>query len=105
MSGFSVDANGLASASAGYALAADHQMDVHSTLVDQLNSAGECWGDDEAGQYFASNYVGPAIKCLQQMNDACGGLTSMKHAIGTWAQNYVNSDDAAKQDCTTQLRS
>lgn len=50
---------------------------VLSTLGAALDSAGECWGGDEAGQNFAKDYAPSADSCrsaLQSLVDALGGI-------------------------------
>ena len=50
---------------------------VMNTLVAAVDSVGQCWGNDEAGQEFAKNYVPAADGCrsaLQQLVDALGKI-------------------------------
>lgn len=50
---------------------------VLNTLSSALDSAGECWGKDEAGENFGKDYVPSADSCrsaLTSLVDALGGI-------------------------------
>jgi uncharacterized protein YukE len=103
LSGYTVDPSGLAPNAALYGAAADQVRSLHDTLASKLDAEGACWGNDDAGAAFAAKYVGPALTALQQMVSTNEGLQSMVDGIYSWAKNYVNADQAAQQDVTTQL--
>jgi uncharacterized protein YukE len=100
-----VDSSGLASNAPQYGAAADQVQLLYGTLTSKLEAEGACWGNDDAGKAFAAKYVGPALTALQQMDSTQQGLQSMVGGICSWAKNYVNADQAAQQDLTTQLGS
>jgi hypothetical protein len=92
--GFAVEPVDLQSNGSGYQAVADQVRTIHQTLLSRLNAEGACWGDDEAGAGFAKNYLPPAMKALQQMNDVDGGVQSMAQATATWAANYQSVEKA-----------
>jgi uncharacterized protein YukE len=103
MSGYTVDPTSLASNAPQYGAVADQVQAVYDTLTAKLEAEGACWGNDDAGNAFAAKYVGGAVSALQQMDTTHQGLQSMVDGICTWARNYVNADQAAQDDLSTQL--
>lgn len=103
MSGFTVDPSGLAGTTPNWGAQADQVRQIFTKLTSRLNAEGDCWGNDQAGTAFAGKYVGPALGALQYMDATNEGLTSMMGGIATWAANYVNSDQAARDDLIKTL--
>lgn len=103
MSGFTVDPSGLSSNADVYGAHADEVAQIHLTLATKLDAEGSCWGNDEAGTQFARQYIGPALAALRMMITTKRGLESMVGGVYQWAQSYLDSDDAVKQDLKQQL--
>ena len=103
MTGITVDPSALQATAPVYDSQAAGLADLYSTLTGKLQAEGACWGDDEAGRAFGRNYVGPAISALEQTRAASDGLASMAAGVYHWARNYVDADEAAKADLTTQI--
>lgn len=103
MSGFTVDPSGLDSTAPRWGDQAAQVQNLFDTLTGKLNAEGDCWGNDQAGHSFASKYVPAALAALQYMDAVNQGLQSMVDGVATWARNYVNSDEAVKEDLIAKL--
>ena len=103
MTGFIVDPAALQSNAPDYQSHAATLSEIYQTLTDSLNAEGDCWGNDDAGKAFAAKYVGPATSALNQIQATCQGLGTTAQGVYTWAQNYLNAQDADQQDIATQL--
>ncbi|HET7015706.1 MAG TPA: hypothetical protein VFI65_17435 [Streptosporangiaceae bacterium] len=100
MTGFEANPAALKASAPVYLAHSQTLTDIYDTLVGKLNDAGDCWGNDDAGKAFAAKYVGPAVKALDQIAEACTGLGTAGQGTYTWAINYLNAQDTDQQDVT-----
>jgi uncharacterized protein YukE len=71
------DTEGIRSGGKKIGQAGEDLGEVLNTLVAALDSQGQCWGNDEAGQEFAKDYVPASDGCrnaLQQLVQALGQI-------------------------------
>jgi hypothetical protein len=90
--GFAVDPAALGSTARPYHEVAAQVSALHQTLSAALDAIGPCWGDDEAGQQFASNYVPNKELTLDEFGRAAGALGSAAGGIGGWHHGYVSAE-------------
>ncbi|HEY8372623.1 MAG TPA: hypothetical protein VIL00_07765 [Pseudonocardiaceae bacterium] len=84
--------------------AAEQLAAAHSTLQGDLDAEGQCWGNDEAGQNFAQNYVPASQKVLEtfaQLTEALRGIrTGLDEMANTWEE--ADSGNASGLNATYQ---
>ena len=66
--------------------AGEQLSSVLDTLKSSLDGEGECWGDDEAGQQFAKDYV-------KNSKDVTDGLKKLTEALGNIDENLQGTAD------------
>jgi uncharacterized protein YukE len=96
--GFTVDPEGLSANATRYGAHADDVAAIHLKLAEALDAAGDCWGNDPAGQAFAAKYVPAALSALRMMISTQRGLQSMVGGVYQWSASYVDSDKAVQED-------
>lgn len=70
---------------------------VQDALASALDSSGECWGSDEAGQNFAQSYVPSADGCRS-------ALTSLVDALQQVGENLHRTATDSEQRDQQQAR-
>ncbi|HEX9336504.1 MAG TPA: hypothetical protein VF892_11490 [Pseudonocardiaceae bacterium] len=90
--GFEVDPVALTRHAAEFPALADRANAIHAELAAALQSAGSCWGDDEAGRSFAAGHVQPAGQTLDQLGTLPGQLADVGDRFTTTAHAYQQSD-------------
>lgn len=90
--GFQADPATLAKHAADFPGYADQAAAIHSELSAALASSGDCWGNDPAGQSFASGHVPAAGGTLDQMSALSGRLNDVGDRFTTTAANYAAVD-------------
>jgi hypothetical protein len=100
VSGFTTNTNDLQSTAPQYDSVAQQVQQIYTTLTNALDREGACWGSDDAGMTFGKKYVAAALPALRQMSETNQGLQSMVDGVCSWAKNYLNVDDAAKQSAS-----
>lgn len=91
--GFQADPAKLARHAADFPDYADRVGAIHGELSDALAAAGECWGDDAAGQNFAAGHVRPTTGTLDQLGALPGRLTDVGDRFTTTARGYQQADE------------
>ena len=94
MSGFTADTNAMQDHGAAFGPVGEQIAGIYTKLLGRLNSAGDCWGDDEAGRQFAKQYVPGAENALAAVQGASEGVASVKRAVDSWAQAYQSVENA-----------
>jgi uncharacterized protein YukE len=91
MTGFAIDPSALAANAPAYDAHADELASINETLTGKLNAEGTCWGSDDAGKAFEGKYLPTAIKTLEQLQAASGGLHSTGSGLLNWYQNCMTA--------------
>jgi hypothetical protein len=94
MGGFSVDPDELARQSSEFDELRNDVYRVYTALVQITDRCGDCWGNDEAGQAFAKNYVQGAVGVMDGLRLACGSLAGARVGGAVWAAGFARGDDA-----------
>lgn len=90
--GFQVDPDVVAGHAADFPGYADQVGAIHADLTSALAEAGECWGDDAAGQSFAAGHVAPASTTLDGLAALPGRLTDVGDRFTATANRYREAD-------------
>lgn len=97
MTGYDVDPDALRGASPKFASTADAIKAAFDTLNGVLQAEGNCWGGDESGQKFGSEYEparDSAVTAFGELGGAVGEIrTKLDAAAASW-----ESDDQANSD-------
>ncbi len=94
--GFEVEPDKLARHAGDFPGYADQVGAIHGELTGALDQAGSCWGDDPAGQSFASGHVAPSDATLHQLTALPGRLDDVGDRFRATALRYQQGDaDAA----------
>jgi hypothetical protein len=91
-SGFSADPAQLRRHGGEFDGHAEKAGKIHRTLHQALSEAGECWGDDEAGQTFAAAYHQPAEDTLGKLAALPAGLADVGDRFTTTADRYEQTE-------------
>ena len=99
-SGFSADPAKLRQHGDEFAGHAERAGEVHRQLSQAVTEAGQCWGDDEAGQAFAAAYQQPAQDTLSKLGALPAGLADVGLRFTGTADRYEQTE----QDNAANLR-
>ncbi|WP_243789327.1 WXG100 family type VII secretion target [Saccharopolyspora gloriosae] len=91
--GARMDPDQVRSGAAKFDVAADQLDDAHQELERQLQAQGACWGEDEAGQGFAKDYMPTA----DLMNESMKALTETLRSLRQQVQEAANDAQATDQ--------
>jgi WXG100 family type VII secretion target len=96
-SGFSADPAKLRQHGGEFAGHAERAGDIHRQLDQALTEAGQCWGDDDAGQAFAASYAQPAQDTVNRLGALPAGLADVGDRFTQTADRYeqTENDNAA----------
>jgi uncharacterized protein YukE len=86
--GYQANAAELARQAQHFPDLANRAQGVHQSLSQALDSAGECWGADAAGQSFAASYLRPAREALDGLGSLAGRLTEVGDRWSATASGY-----------------
>ena len=92
--GFQADPAKLAQHAADFPGYADRVGAIHDELSTALAEAGQCWGQDAAGQSFAAGHVAPASATLDQLAALPGRLTDVGDRFTATARRYRQTDES-----------
>ena len=91
-SGYTVDPDAVRGVLGKFAAPADTLEDAKKALVSALQSAGECWGNDEAGQSFAKDYV-PAVEPTEKFfTELAKGIRDLQTGVKEAMDAYDERD-------------
>jgi WXG100 family type VII secretion target len=99
-SGFSADPAKLRQHGGEFAGHAERTGEIHRQLNQAVTDAGQCWGEDEAGQAFAAAYAQPAQETLSKLQALPAGLADVGDRFTGTAQRYEQTE----QDNAAALR-
>jgi hypothetical protein len=91
--GFQADPAKLARHATEFPEYADRVGAIHGELSDALAAAGDCWGDDAAGQNFAAGHVAPTGDTLDDLGALPDKLTDVGDRFATTARGYQQTDE------------
>lgn len=60
-----------------------------------MAAAGNCWGNDEIGKAFATNYVPLKDNVVKDFRAAAEGLTTTGEELGRLALRYAQAEEQA----------
>ncbi len=93
MSGsYRVEPGPLRATARGFTAAGDHLQTAGRALGGALDSAGPCWGGDEAGAKFASGYVPAADNTRQAITAFADALREVDRQLNVVADTYESAD-------------
>lgn len=91
--GFQADPAVLARHAADFPGYADRLGAIHDELNSALAAAGQCWGDDAAGQSFAAGHVRSADDTLADLGTLPGQVTDVGDRFTATATRYQQADE------------
>ncbi|NIH77586.1 WXG100 family type VII secretion target [Amycolatopsis viridis] len=86
--GYTVDTGAVRGVVSKFDDPADRLEDVGKALEAALESAGECWGDDEAGKAFANDYLPCVPDTTKFFAELAKGIRSLKKSVETAMDDY-----------------
>jgi uncharacterized protein YukE len=92
--GFQADPAKLAQHAADFPGYADRVGAIHDELSSALTDAGQCWGDDAAGQSFAADHVAPASATLDRLAGLPGRLGDVGDRFTATARSYQRTEES-----------
>lgn len=90
--GFAVDPGGLWNVAPQFSDTADQLSSALSALQGTLDSLGNYWGDDEAGQQYAQNFTGARDGAVKYHTDLVTLFTTTGNVVSGWANTYPNAE-------------
>ncbi|AOS61693.1 WXG100 family type VII secretion target [Actinoalloteichus hymeniacidonis] len=91
--GYEVDPAALRTAASGFTGASDSLEAARTSLEGALSSEGNCWGADEAGETFSSEYVPNSQMALEAFVNLVAGLTGLKTNLDGAADTWETMDE------------
>ncbi|HEX5121560.1 MAG TPA: hypothetical protein VFW65_40785 [Pseudonocardiaceae bacterium] len=91
--GFQADPEAMARRAADFPGYADRLGAIHDELTSALAAAGQCWGDDAAGQSFAAGHVHPADDTLGRLAALPGQVSDVGDRFTETATGYQQADE------------
>lgn len=101
--GFTADPEAAKTATAKLGLAADQLDDAGKELMAAINSLGQCWGNDEAGQSFAKDYVPGSEGSSEGFANIVEALRGMQHNVERSMTAFTNTEDEIKTTLDKQV--
>lgn len=97
-----VDPEGLRAHGGAFLDAADRAQQIFDRLTEALSEAGPCWGDDEPGKQFATNYTPDADHAVTGFRDLTRALRELGAAVTGASGKYDDQDvDSASRIART----
>ncbi|APU12925.1 MULTISPECIES: WXG100 family type VII secretion target [Actinoalloteichus] len=90
--GYEVDPAALRTAATGFTSASDSLETARGSLENALSAEGNCWGDDEAGQTFSTEYVPNSEGALEAFVSLVTGLAGLKTNLDASADTWESMD-------------
>ncbi len=94
--GFTADPDAAITAASKLGLAADQLDDAGKALMSAISSLGQCWGNDEAGQAFAKDYVPGSQGSSEGYANIVEALRGMQHNVERSMTSFKNAEDEIK---------
>ena len=98
-----IDPSRMRAAAPKFQETARHLSDAAAALASSLNSEGECWGADEAGQDFAKGYVPNIDSAMTAMGDMCKAIAAVTDKLNATADSFRDTDGGFGQQLDGQL--
>jgi len=95
--GFKAAAGQIRTGANAFSSMTDAVNTTSQTLSSILASQGNCWGNDEAGQAFAKDYVPASQEALQAFHTLIQNIQLLQQNLQQTANAYEGSDEAAKK--------
>jgi WXG100 family type VII secretion target len=92
--GFAIDPQRLTTEAAGFETQSQALETVHRTLRSSLDAEGACWGGDDTGQQFASQYLPGVDQAMQGFTALIGALSAITQQLDAGAQTHAGNDQA-----------
>lgn len=86
--GYTVDTDAVRGVVSKFGEPADKLEDAKKALEASLQSAGECWGNDEAGQAFAKDYLPCVPDTVKFFTELAKGIRDLKKSVETAMDSY-----------------
>ncbi|GAA5058351.1 WXG100 family type VII secretion target [Nocardia callitridis] len=102
MTSLHADTNALRATQPRFADVARRVTDMASTLRAALDAEGECWGHDETGKHFASDYVTARDEALQGTDGLATTFGGLADNVRTIADT-LEAQDQARAAATNAL--
>jgi WXG100 family type VII secretion target len=92
--GFSVDSDALRAHAENFGDYAAQTGSIHQELTSALEAAGNCWGDDAAGQAFEAGHLASAQEAVGQLGALPDKLTDVGGRFSETATRYEQTEQA-----------
>jgi WXG100 family type VII secretion target len=89
---FAVDPEGLAKHAPNVRAFSDQMRAVVTRLHSQLDSLGDCWGDDSMGKAFESQYTDSRDRMLEGLTGISDVLDSTAEGLETMAKGLADAE-------------
>ncbi|ASO18475.1 uncharacterized protein YukE [Actinoalloteichus hoggarensis] len=91
--GYEVDPAALRTAATGFTGASDSMETARVSLENALAAEGACWGEDESGQAFSTEYVPNSAIAMESFVNLVAGLTALKTSLDDCADAWEAMDE------------
>lgn len=100
---FRLDPEGLDAANGAFGVVGSKFSGAFDTLTGILDAHHGCWGTDDIGKAFETNYVQPSGEVIGYAKDAVGGFTDLHDGVKESRDTFtsVDQDNAEKIDKST----
>ncbi|MBC6460514.1 WXG100 family type VII secretion target [Actinomadura sp. HBU206391] len=95
MSELRVDPAGLRRSAQGFTDGSKRLGKIHDALDGALSAEGKCWGNDDTGKQFESEYLKQAEKVLKQFGDLSKSVAEIKTGLDEMAKVYQKAEDGS----------
>lgn len=96
-SGFTMDPGRVRAAAPKFDVAADELQHAKQALEGALQAAGNCWGNDEAGQQFGQSYLPGAHGVGEAFDSLAAALRDMHAKATDAADTFERIDQGGRQ--------